>query len=338
MLLVSVKFILLLHFVSQVTSSGLFFTSVKKLRKLAEFDVNFFLEVKKFSGNSDDEMFNENIILWSNEVAKIRADVNEYIGNPLNVFKLIKRNAIDLHLYAEKFHQLKIIVNKSVISLPTKDDLVKAAKELARLQKFYKLKTHDFAYGVINGLVTDSKLTPQDLLTISNILRESGGSFESKLAGEYYELLNDASYMSRDDIFDESFEKTGKFSPKKDDILMQQACRGEISMSAAEKSRLYCYYHSTNLFTKLAPFKAEVVNIEPLVLIFIDIISEKEIEEIMKIYSASETTEDATIGTRISAKDQIKEENHEILKKITQRSDVSHVIFMLNNDLSLNIS
>lgn len=109
MLLVSVELILLLHFVFQFAFSGLYFTSVKKLRKLAEFDVNFFSEVKKFSGNSDDEIFNENIILWSDEVAKIRADVNEYIGNRLNVFKLIKQNAIDLHLYAEKFHQLKII-------------------------------------------------------------------------------------------------------------------------------------------------------------------------------------------------------------------------------------
>lgn len=48
-------------------------------------------------------------------------------------------------------------------------------------------------------------------------------------------------------------------------------------------SKLFCRYHSTNSFTKIAPFKLEIVNNHPFVGIFHDIILESEIEVFKEI-------------------------------------------------------
>lgn len=343
-----VKFyFLLLLFVSLCLSkeSISYFTSVKKLRELAVIDSHLFLNINVASNGHEDKIFREKLSLWSDEVARINRNPKKYVGNPLDAFKLIRRNVIEIAYFKNIFPSLMENIKENGTILPTKLDLIGAVKGLARLQKFYKLKTHEFANGVINGVVTDSKLSSSDMVTISNQLKGLG-NWENKLSREYHELSKNSSYVSSDDIFDESFTKSKTYSEEHEKIFMQQICRGEIKKNPAEQSKLHCNYRSTNAFTKLAPFKVEVVNNEPLVFILIDVLSVKEMEDIMKIYRESNSTEDSTVGrpfgrvldhnVRVAAMDKLQEEKYDIFQRITRRFDVSHAILetlILNSNL-----
>lgn len=74
------------------------------------------------------------------------------------------------------------------------------------------------------------------------------------------------------------FERTDedpKYSP---------ACKGELVKSPQELSKLKCYYSSVDsYFLKIAPIKVEQANINPPIVVFHDIVSDKEIELIQKL-------------------------------------------------------
>lgn len=330
------KILLVLPFVtwSASTDSISYFTSVKKLRELAAIDVQLFSRLNHIVLDGGDDIFREKISHWSDEVVKIKNDIEKYVGNPLNAFKLIRRNFIDLASYEKFIPGLRKHLRNNNTVLPTRNDLVGATSGLARLQKFYMLRTHEFANGIINGIATDTKLTPIEMITVSNQLRGLG-FWENKLAREYHEFSKNSSFQTTTDIFDESFVKTGTFAEEKEQILMQKMCRGEIRKTSAEQSKLYCFYRSTNPFTMLAKFKVEVVNIEPMVYIGVDILSDEEIEEILKIQHESKTTKDSTVGRaqgqtldlkmRVSGVDRFHEDEHNIFKRIGRRMDVRYL-------------
>lgn len=314
-----------------------YFTSVKKLRELAEIDVKIYTNI---INNIDDIILSKGDIIsrekmseWSDEVTKIRNGIDKYVGNPLNAFKIIRRNFIDLASYENIIPGLRKNLRGNGTILPTKEDLVGAVKGLARLQRFYKLKINDLAKGIINGISTNTSLSSNELMTISNQLRVMG-PWETKLAREYHELSKNSSYKSESEkLFDESFVKTGVHTVEKEQYLFQQSCRGEIRKTPVEQSKLYCYYHSTNAFTKLARFKAEIFNVEPTKIIVIkDIISDEEIKEVLQIHWNGRTV-DSTVGRRngreldqnlrVSATDKILERDFNILKRLSSRMDVS---------------
>jgi prolyl 4-hydroxylase len=119
-------------------------------------------------------------------------------------------------------------------------------------------------------------------------------------------------------------------------------------------SKLFCRFHSTNFFTKISPFKLEIVNNNPFVGIFHDVISDDEIEtfkgyasaklqraEVMNIKSKNvvSTNRVAKLGFLYESQDQTK-----TLKKVSERvSDMSGLsvktgefLFYLKNFIFLN--
>lgn len=77
------------------------------------------------------------------------------------------------------------------------------------------------------------------------------------------------------DPFSNNFVHDGKYTDSKDRILNSQVCRGDEPKST---SKLYCRYAANNAFSHLARFKIEEVNLEPYILVFIDVVSNDEIE------------------------------------------------------------
>lgn len=67
--------------------------------------------------------------------------------------------------------------------------------------------------------------------------------------------------------FDDDFVRTGKFDLHKENILYGLACRGKLKKSLMEMSKLNCRYISRTAFSKLAPFKAEEINLDPNILL-----------------------------------------------------------------------
>jgi prolyl 4-hydroxylase len=58
---------------------------------------------------------------------------------------------------------------------------------------------------------------------------------------------------------------------------------GKRVKNSTESSKLFCKFHSTNAFTKIAPFKLEIVNLQPFVGIFYNVLSDHESETLKKI-------------------------------------------------------
>lgn len=70
----------------------------------------------------------------------------------------------------------------------------------------------------------------------------------------------------------------------KEKVLHGKVCRGEISLSDIEKSSLKCFYvTNTTAFVKIAPIKLEEANHNPYVVIFHEVLYDREIDEIKQI-------------------------------------------------------
>ena len=67
-------------------------------------------------------------------------------------------------------------------------------------------------------------------------------------------------------------------------ILYKYACAGLLNQSPAEERDFRCSYKSdTHPFLILAPLKVEVMNEDPLLLVYHDVISDSEIETLKKL-------------------------------------------------------
>lgn len=104
---------------------------------------------------------------WKNEHNEAEADISRYITNPLNAFMMIKRAIVDVELIKLRFPKEteKFLPNISVFQ-PKDEDLLGAVEGLLRLQFYYKLKTTDFANGIIDGDQTRSPLSAHDLIVL----------------------------------------------------------------------------------------------------------------------------------------------------------------------------
>lgn len=66
--------------------------------------------------------------------------------------------------------------------------------------------------------------------------------------------------------------------------LYEQLCRGEVTPPIEITSKLKCYYtNNSNPYLYLAPFKVEEAYHKPRILIFHDVMGDREIETIKKI-------------------------------------------------------
>jgi hypothetical protein len=331
----------------------------------------------------------------------IKKNHENYLDNPLNGFKLIKRNSIDLNFYLNFFPDIKKRFENESIGFPTENDLSGAISGLLRLQKNYKLKSADLANGNLNGRMTGSELTTHDLFVIGKFalnlhenyfaenylelaieklmlkhvdaevttLEVSECLFElylrkfdlkkanlilinldlehqirlmSKFRDEYHRARS-MKTVEFTNPFDDSFVKTGIYDIKKEMTIFSQVCRGLITKSPAETKTLSCYYRSTNYFTKIAPFKVEVVNSDPQLLLFYNVTSDYESDTMKNLLRLSELraarifhengTEITTDQVRVADLGWYTEDDHDIFPKLTARLEVRfNSIYFLNDE------
>lgn len=114
----------------------------------------------------------------------------------------------------------------------------------------------------------------------------------------------------------------------KDQAILSQACMGNRRQNSSELSKLYCYFQATTWFTKIAPFKVEVANLDPRVLIFHEILSQEEIEDI-KSSSAQVLSRAMVVSTdstpavsngRIAKLSWHPDNTHKVLDRLSIRS------------------
>lgn len=136
--------------------------------------------------------------------------------------------------------------------------------------------------------------------------------------------------LTIEDPYAEEYEINGEMSLVKEKILYSQVCRGSIAKSSEELSKLQCRFVSNSFFSKIAPFKVEEANLDPYIVLFIDILSDDEIEFLKNI--SKPIFERAFVGWDDDSKIQDKrvaqlawhfDDEHKILMRIAKRVEVS---------------
>ncbi|XP_037042331.1 prolyl 4-hydroxylase subunit alpha-1-like isoform X2 [Bradysia coprophila] len=331
---------------------------------------------------------------WRDEHTIAEADVSRYITNPLNAFLIIKRSIEDVKLIESRSPGVFKEFRSKIKKYRANDgDLLGAVEGVLRLQFFYKLKTIDFANGIIDGDETRSPLSVHDLFVIGEKATMIEGQDYNYFALEYLQLayeklqqghdvngevsddtlirrlistyktvrnyakafemlevlklkfplddgdksysrLSDSLHAARkkfgsnniivNDLFSDKFTHDGTFSVLKDRILNSQICRGNVSRTAHEISKLRCRYVSTNPFSTLARFKVEEVHLDPYVVLFVDILSDEELavlkESSKHQLSRGMATQDGAVTNRRVA--QISwhyQQDHEVFRTLSQR-------------------
>lgn len=136
--------------------------------------------------------------------------------------------------------------------------------------------------------------------------------------------------LTMEDPYTEEYEMNGEMSPVKEKILYSQVCRGSIAKSSEELSKLHCRFVSNSFFSKIAPFKVEEANLDPYIVLFIDVLSDDEIDFLKNI--SKPNFERAFVGWDGDSKIEDKrvaqlawhfDDEHEILMRIAKRVEVS---------------
>ncbi|KPJ11197.1 Prolyl 4-hydroxylase subunit alpha-2 [Papilio machaon] len=103
------------------------------------------------------------------------SDVDNYLGNPINAFTLIKRLTIDLE-FIENVIKLstEYVRNETAkgtkVRYPTEVDLTGAAQALTRLQNTYRLDIRELAQGILNGVVYSTPMSASDCYELGRTL------------------------------------------------------------------------------------------------------------------------------------------------------------------------
>lgn len=333
---------------------------------------------------------------WHNEHSLLEADVTRYITNPLNAFAIINRATSDIQLISQRFSDVaKEFLNEVKSLQPSDDDLAGAVDGLLRLQVTYKLKTEDFANGIINGKKTRKPLSVHDLFVIGVIASKM--SDKENFALEYLNLalnlidqghdvdveVDDTILLShlvscylrtkdytkalrvlehliemnpnssefievrqrieneqkefgtrnliKRDPYSDHFIKDGTYSEFKETIFYGQVCRGDVAKSFKEQAELRCRYVSNSPFAKLARFKIEEVNLDPYIVLYIDILTDDEIRFLKEISKQTATRAQIVPGGKnvLISNDRVAQIawhddlQHEVLRKISQRVEAS---------------
>ncbi|OUC42821.1 tetratricopeptide repeat protein [Trichinella nativa] len=117
--------------------------------------------------------------------------------------------------------------------------------------------------------------------------------------------------------------------PERD--VYEGLCRSEYPIPDKDRAKLYCYYKRNRPYLKLAPIKVEVMHWKPKIVYFRGVISDEEIAVIKQLASPllkratvhnADTGQLETASYRISKSAWLKDTEHEVVKRISDRIDM----------------
>lgn len=133
----------------------------------------------------------------------------------------------------------------------------------------------------------------------------------------FQQLLDDQLELEDDEEYD--------LLEHKEMILYRRVCSGIERQNVIELSRLHCRFFSNSFFSKLARFKIEEASLDPYIVVFIDVVSENEIEELKQISKLTFTTakigqdESVDVEKRLAKVAWFEDEDNDIVARISRR-------------------
>jgi len=100
---------------------------------------------------------------------------------------------------------------------------------------------------------------------LDKLLKISSNRDELLVKQKYYESL-----IGNESILDEPIDAT-------ETRFTRKVCRGELKLNDVELSKLHCRYVANSAFSQLCPFKMEEASLRPYIVLYHEVISDKEI-------------------------------------------------------------
>ncbi|XP_073820245.1 prolyl 4-hydroxylase subunit alpha-2-like [Musca autumnalis] len=156
-----------------------YYSSVAGLEKLLKTEQVLLTDLKNYIATTK-----HNIEVLEKEILKIEAEhktasinIENYLTNPVNAYRLIKRLFYDWHKYEEHFEKVKDNeqlkewkTKKSQLHFPNKVDFEESALALVRLQQTYNLDVGQVASGILNGIKYGNEMSWTDCLLLGQQL------------------------------------------------------------------------------------------------------------------------------------------------------------------------
>ncbi|KAH8267691.1 hypothetical protein KR026_003421 [Drosophila bipectinata] len=170
-----------LFFVLHILSCrGEFFSSTSGLEKLLKTEIVLLEELQNYVNE-----INQHALALQSEIDAIRTEhlsaaenIDDYLNNPVNAFRLIKRlhsdwetfeSSVSADTSRENFLE-NMVGHKANLSFPSQDDFVGSAIALTRLQQTYQLDVAELASGILNGVKYGTAMSWQDCFVLGQHL------------------------------------------------------------------------------------------------------------------------------------------------------------------------
>jgi prolyl 4-hydroxylase len=217
-------------------------------------------------------------------------------------------------------------------------------------EDFFAIEYMQMALNKIrNGLDPNNEVDKEEIaMTLASVYNKTGQfdkaaatvDFLVEFDPGFQELRNEYLALQREyesskvyvsNPYDENFPRKKQFSWKTDGIYTNQACRGERSLTIKEQSQLRCRYISNSMFSKIGPFRAEELYLEPLIYLFYDVVFDDEIE-VIKQFSNAKLQRGTNYNSghskgysirRITKTAFNEDHEHEVFKNLGRRVNVS---------------
>ncbi|KAM7361953.1 prolyl-4-hydroxylase-alpha MP [Cochliomyia hominivorax] len=157
-----------------------YFSSVAGLENLFKTEVQLLAEMQNYIYNLQQhiDMLQSEINYIHQEHDDASKDLEGYLNNPINAYRLIKRLYTDWPTFEESvtvdatrtnyLENLETI--KQNLSFPTQNDMVGSTLALVRLQETYQLDVSQVASGILNGVKYGSSMSWQDCYLVGEYL------------------------------------------------------------------------------------------------------------------------------------------------------------------------
>ncbi|XP_013176705.1 PREDICTED: prolyl 4-hydroxylase subunit alpha-1-like [Papilio xuthus] len=166
-------------------TSAELFTAISDLEPLLETQKKIIDDLNDYVQKEEKRLgvLKKQINAYNREHEMAMADIDNYLGNPINAFTLIKRLTTDFNFIQNRIKLGTAFVGNETSNIinvryPTDEDLTGAAQALTRLQNTYQLDIKELAQGRLNGIIysgvsqpaVSTPLTASDCYELGRIL------------------------------------------------------------------------------------------------------------------------------------------------------------------------
>jgi prolyl 4-hydroxylase len=300
-----------------------FYSSIDKMKALSNIENEILDEFQDISTSIDElkRYFEQKVTPWREEKIAATGDIDAYVTNPLNAFLMLKRNVYDLKMVTKKIGVFAGKLRKNVKSIKEKSlveerEVVGAVGGMIRAQRAYQLQNEDLVEGIVDGSLTRKPLSPHDIFILgksANNRKEHAYFVKSflKIAeekiGKGEDFLKEVNTTEIPKIlgtvtdkvldpFDETYTRSKERNRFAEIFLVQKTCRGNLTRTPKETKHLRCRMVSFTPFSKIGPFKLEEASIEPYIVVYHEVLSDKESDHLIALARKDQSR--ATLGKK----------------------------------------